>query len=139
MPQIAATAPVVDACEDDDPFAVPDALVGMFGQWCPDELDVDPDVERDVEPDVEPEADEDDVELPEEADPDEPVEGDVLAAVVVDVLAAVVARLPVEGCAEVAPAASMPMPRLKPAAPAIVAIATTGCLSFITCPFCLSR
>jgi hypothetical protein len=85
----------------------------MFGQWCPD---VDP-----VELLVDEELPLDELLL----DPD----------VVVDVLAVVVAWFPVDGLAELAPAASMPMPRLSPAAPATAATATTGCLSFITCPF----
>jgi hypothetical protein len=100
----------------------------MFGQGCPEPLFVDelPDVGV---PDAEladvgvPDAELADVEL-----------ADVELADV-DVLAVVFAYELVDGFAAVAPAASMPMPRLSPATPATAAAATTGCLSFITCPF----
>jgi hypothetical protein len=103
-----------DVEADDDP--VPE-LVGMFGQWCPDvELG---ELPEDELPLVELPL----VELPLDPDVDE------------DVLRAVVAWVPVDGCVEAAPAASIPMPRLSPAAPATAATAMTGCLIFITCPF----
>ncbi len=74
------------------------------------------------------------VELPDEDELELPLDPDV----VVDVLAVAVAWVPADGLEELAPAASMPMPRLKPAAPATTAAATTGCLSFITCPFAVA-
>ncbi len=90
--------------------------VDASGQWCPDIVVA---LLADELPLLDPLLDD------ELVDPD----------VVVDVLAVVDAWVPTVGVVELAPAASMPMPRLAPAAPATAAAATTACLSFITCPF----
>lgn len=121
--QMAASAPVAaDVDVEDEPLPELPVLpepVGMFGQWWPDEVvELLPDVPLDVPLDVPPALDE------------EPVEPDVD----VEVLAVVVAWLPEDVCAELAPAASIPRPRLNPAAPATAATAATGCLSFMTLP-----
>lgn len=120
--QTAASAPYdaeVDVEVDDDPLPelaepLPEP-VGMFGQWWPVVVLAEP-------------LPDDELPLEELDDPD----------VVVVVLAVVVAWFPVDGFAELAPAANMPRPRLSPAAPATAATAITGCFSFITCPFSVS-
>ncbi len=97
---------------------VPVVLVGASGQWCADVIVV--------------------VALLAEEPPllEPLLDGKLLEPdVAVEVLAVVDAWIPTVEVVELAPAASMPMPRLAPAAPATTAAATTACLSFITSPF----
>lgn len=130
MAQIAVTAPAVDVDADgEEELLEPDEPVGMLGQWWPDGPVVEDFVVADVEDFV--------VDGFDVADVDDFV---VVDFVVEDVRAALLVVVAWDAAvgAELAPAASMPMPVLNPAAPATAASAMSGCLSFITCPFFLS-
>lgn len=92
--------------------------VAMSGQWCVPDVD-------DVVPDVVPVPDVVLVEL-------EPVPDVVLVELLVDpVVAFVPCVAPVLGVVPVAPATSIPTPRLSPRVPATATAPTSGRLSFI--------